>query len=151
MVFAIDCVVEVAGITIQAWRDVPSHLNTSTPGNALIAFSLAAGGGVLLIVLGTFAVSALRGRVNGPASMRLAIRSGFALLVVGLLAGIAMIVRGEVLIRSGETEAAYNHAGFLKLFHGVALHALLVLPVTAWLLGRTRPRPRPAGPRSWAA
>ncbi len=136
-VFAVDCVVEVAGITVQAWRDVPSHLNTSTTGNALVAFSLAAGGGILLVVLGTFAVTALRGRVTGPPSMRVAIRAGFALLVAGLLAGAAMIVRGELLIRSGDTEAAYHHAGFLKLFHGVALHALLVLPVIAWLLSRT--------------
>ena len=30
-VFAADCVVEVAGITVQAWRHVPSHLNNETP------------------------------------------------------------------------------------------------------------------------
>jgi hypothetical protein len=135
--FAVDCVVEVAGITVQAWRDVPSHLNTTTPANASVAFSLAVGGGVLLVVLGTFAVAALRGRVTGPPSMQLAIRAGFALLVAGLVAGMAMIARGEVLLRSGDAQAAYDHAGFLKLFHGVALHALLVLPFTAWLLGRT--------------
>ena len=29
-VFAADCILEVAGITVQAWRDQPSHLNTTT-------------------------------------------------------------------------------------------------------------------------
>ncbi|HEY7050389.1 MAG TPA: hypothetical protein VH373_24450 [Jatrophihabitantaceae bacterium] len=52
-VFAVDCVVEVTGITVQAWRHVPSHLNNTTPLNAVIAFSLAFGGGVLIVVLGT--------------------------------------------------------------------------------------------------
>src|SRR5215470_6765022 len=27
-IFAADCIVEVAGITIQAWRHVPSHFNS---------------------------------------------------------------------------------------------------------------------------
>ena len=39
-IFAMDCCVEVAGIVIQAWRNVPSHLNTAratTPTNAAIA------------------------------------------------------------------------------------------------------------------
>lgn len=30
-VFAADCVVEVGGITLQAWRRVPSHLDMETP------------------------------------------------------------------------------------------------------------------------
>src|SRR5947209_14414767 len=43
-VFAVDCVVEVAGITAQTWRHVPSHLNNVGALNSVIAYSLAAGG-----------------------------------------------------------------------------------------------------------
>lgn len=135
-VLAADCVVEVLGITLQAWRRVPSHFNTESPLDAVVAFSLALGGGVLIATLGSMAVIALRGRVDGPPSMRLAVRAGFGLLLAGLGAGVAMIVRGEVLIGSGERTAAYDTAGFLKWFHAVTLHAVLVLPVLAWLLGR---------------
>src|SRR3954449_6962335 len=40
-VFAADCVVEVTGIAVQAWRHVPSHFNPVGPLSAVVAFSLA--------------------------------------------------------------------------------------------------------------
>lgn len=137
-VFAADCVVEVTGITVQAWRHVPSHFNTETPFDTVVAMSLAVGGGVLIVVLGTLAVTAFRGRIDGPASVRLALRAGFALLLAGLAAGAAMIARGETLIKDGQRQAAYDTAGFLKGFHAVTLHGVLVLPALAWLASRTR-------------
>src|SRR6266567_7666600 len=81
-IFAVDCIVEVAGITVQAWRHVPSHLNTETPLNTVIAMALAFGGAVLIAVLGAFAAIALRGSVDAPPSMRLAVQAGFGLLLV---------------------------------------------------------------------
>jgi hypothetical protein len=136
-VFAVDCVVEVAGITLQAWRGVPSHLNRSTPANTVVAVTLAVGGAVLIVVLGIFAVLAVRGRTDAAPSMRLALRAGFALLVAGLLAGAAMIAVGTVAMNTGRAAHAYEVTGFLKHFHGVTLHAVLVLPALAWLLART--------------
>jgi hypothetical protein len=137
-VFAADCVVEVTGITVQAWRHVPSHFNTETPFDSVVAFSLAVGGAVLVVVLGALAATALRGRIEAPPSMRLALKAGFALLVAGLAAGVAMIVRGETLIRAGHRTAAYDTAGYLKWVHAVTLHAVLVLPLLAWWLSRTQ-------------
>lgn len=136
-VLAADCVLEVAGITVQAWRGVPSHLNTETPVDTAVATSLAFGGAVLVLVLGSLAVTALRGRIDAEPSMRLALIGGFALLVVGLISGAAMIARGVTLVNAGQTERAYHEAGSLKLVHGVTLHAILVLPLLAWLLART--------------
>jgi|SRR4051794_23955054 hypothetical protein len=136
-VFAADCVVEVTGITVQAWRHVPSHFNTVGSLSAVVAFSLAAGGVVLVATLGTFAVTALRGRIDAPPPMRRALRAGFALMLAGLAAGVAMIARGEVLINAGERTLAYDTAGFLKWFHGITLHAVLVLPALAWFAART--------------
>ena len=101
-IFALDCIVEVAGITTQAWRNVPSHLNTSTPTNAAIAYTLAGGGAALVAVLGTFAVAAIRGRVNSSPSMTLALRAGFLLLVAGLASGVTIIAVGTAEIHLGE-------------------------------------------------
>jgi hypothetical protein len=135
-VFAADCVLEVAGITVQAWRHMPSHFNTETPLSAMIAMSLALGGGVLIVVLTAFALSAFRGHIDAAPDLRLALRAGFAFLLVGLGTGVAMIARGEVLIRGGHVQLAYHTAGSLKWVHGVTLHAILVLPALAVLLAR---------------
>ncbi|MFG2279863.1 hypothetical protein ACGFNQ_14355 [Streptomyces asoensis] len=136
-VFAVDCVVEVAGVTVQAWRRVPSHLDMETPFDTAVSMTLAVGGGVLLVLLTVFAVASFRHPPTGPAGMALAVRSGFAVLLVGLASGAAMIARGVVLTRTGHQEAAYRSTASLKPLHGVSLHAVLVLPALAWLLSRT--------------
>ncbi|MEU5070610.1 hypothetical protein AB0G76_03560 [Streptomyces asoensis] len=136
-IFAVDCVVEVAGITVQAWRRVPSHLDMETPFDTAVSMTLAVGGGVLVVLLTVFAVASFRHPPTGPAGMALAVRSGFAVLLVGLASGAAMIARGVVLTRTGHQEAAYRSTASLKPLHGVSLHAVLVLPALAWLLSRT--------------
>ncbi|MCX3060506.1 hypothetical protein [Streptomyces beihaiensis] len=137
MVFAADCVLEVGGITLQAWRKVPSHLDMETPFDSAVSMSLSVGGGVLVVLLTSFAVSAFRNRPGGPVGMPSAIRAGFALLLVALASGAAMIARGVVLARTGHQEAAYRSTAPLKPLHGVSLHAVLVLPLLAWSLSHT--------------
>jgi hypothetical protein len=136
-VFTADCVVEVGGITLQAWRRVPSHLDMETPFDTVVSMTLAVGGGALVVLLTVFALASFRQRPAGPAGMDLAVRSGFAILLVGLASGAAMIARGVVLTRTGHQEAAYHSTAPLKPLHGVSLHAVLVLPALAWLLSRT--------------
>lgn len=138
VLFSADCVLEVAGITVQAWRGVPSHFDMETPADTAVAMSLAVGGALLVGVLGTFAVAAFRSPPAGPAGMPLALRAGFALLAVGLLSGAVMIARGVVDTRTGHQQAAYHSTGMLKPLHGVTLHAVLVLPALAWAVSRTR-------------
>ncbi|MGW3661780.1 hypothetical protein [Streptomyces sp. NPDC005141] len=137
VVFAADCVVEVGGITLQAWRRVPSHLDMETGFDTAVSMMLAVGGGVLVVLLTVFAVASFRSRPTGPAGMPLAVRSGFAILLVALASGAAMIARGVVLTRTGHQEAAYHSTAPLKPLHGVSLHAVLVLPALAWLLSHT--------------
>ncbi|MFJ9712907.1 hypothetical protein [Streptomyces sp. NPDC101234] len=137
LVFAADCVVEVGGITLQAWRGVPSHLDMETPFDTAVSMALAVGGGVLVVLLAVFAVASFRRRPAGPVGMALAMRSGFAILLVALASGAAMIARGVVLVRTGHQQAAYASTAPLKPLHGVSLHAVLVLPALAWLLSRT--------------
>jgi hypothetical protein len=134
-VFAVDCCVEVAGITLQAWRHVPSHVNRETAFDSAVSTVLAIGGGVLIVVLGRLAVAAFRTRA--APSMRLALRAGFVTLLIGLASGAAMIARGVLAVDGGHQQLAYQVVGFLKPVHGVSLHGVLVLPALAWLLSLT--------------
>lgn len=137
-VFAADSVVEVAGITVQAWRGVPSHVDMQGPANTAISMMLAVGGGVLIVVLVTMAVAAFRGAPGISPSMALALRTGFAGLLVGLAAGAGMIARGVLLARTGHQQEAYHADGFLKPLHAVGLNAIVVLPLLGWLLSHSR-------------
>lgn len=136
-VFAADCVVEVGGIALQAWRRVPSHVNRETTFDSAVSTVLAVGGGVLIVVLGVLAVTAFRANPRVPPGMRLALRAGFITLMIGLATGAAMIARGVVDVDGGRQQEAYHDVGFLKPVHGVSLHGVLVLPALAWLLSFT--------------
>ncbi len=133
-VFAVACVLEVVLISVQAWRRVPSHFNNEGPLNTGIAFSLAGGGAVLILVLVTMTVLAFRPAPRRDPAMTLALRAGFVALMGALASGAAMIAKGMVLVKTGHQQAAYTAADALKPAHAVTMHAVLVLPALAWLL-----------------
>ncbi|WNV90029.1 hypothetical protein [Umezawaea sp. Da 62-37] len=129
--FTAASVYEVAGITVQAWRGVPSHFNFETPFDTAITAGLAFGGGVIIFVVVWFLVTALRARHLTP-SMGVAVRVGAATFLMAMVFGAVMIARGTVLARTGHVAEAYSSAGFFKPAHGVAMHGVLVLPLLAW-------------------
>jgi hypothetical protein len=133
-VFSAACVVETVLVTMQAWRGVPSHFNFETSFDTTVSMMLAAGGGVIIVTVLGFTGAALSGARGLSASMRLAVRFGFFVLLVALATGAVMIARGVVEARGGDAQLAYTTAGALKPLHAVAMHAILVLPGLAWLL-----------------
>ncbi len=133
-VFTTSCVVETAGVSLQAWRGVPSHFNFETPFDNVVAMTLAAGGGIIILTAIGFAASILIGTGELSPSMRVAVRFGFLTLLVALVTGAVMIARGVVEARGGNPQLAYTTAGGLKPLHAVAMHGLLILPGLAWLL-----------------
>ncbi|MBO0839634.1 MAG: hypothetical protein J2O49_02300 [Sciscionella sp.] len=135
--FALACAVEVAAISIQAWRGVPSHFNTSTPTNAAFAFSAAGGGAVIIVVGVAFTVAALRRDELVPRELRLAVVTGFASLLVALGIGAAMIAIGTTVTRTDSLTAGYDAAIRLVPGHAAAMQGILVLPPLAWLTAFT--------------
>jgi hypothetical protein len=134
--FAAACVLEVALITVQAWRHTPSHFNLSTPLDGVIARTLAAGGAVLVAVIAALTVAAFRNSAGPAPSMRLAIRAGLVILDLAMLTGAAMIVIGMSRVFGGDQQGAYAAGAHLKPVHGATMHAVLVLPVLAVVLAR---------------
>jgi hypothetical protein len=135
--FTTASVLEVALISLQAWRGVPSHFNVETTFDSTVTRLLAAGGGLIFIAVIGLTITALRRDAGLPPSMRLSIRIGFVTLLVALLFGAAMIAKGSNLLAQGQVQTAYATAGTFKPAHAVAMHGVLLLPGLARLLSFT--------------
>ncbi|MGQ0743810.1 MAG: hypothetical protein ACT4OS_05650 [Acidimicrobiales bacterium] len=135
--FGVASALEVAWVTAQRWRGVPSHF--AREGIDAVLFTAAGLTiGVIGIVLAVVTILAFR-RLDAPASMVLAIRVGLVLLLVGQVLGGAIVANGTAIDRP-PTEAdlaVFGAAGVMKVPHAVALHAVQVLPALAWLAGFT--------------
>jgi hypothetical protein len=129
-VFTAACVVETALVTVQAWRHVPSHFNFETSTDTAVAFTLAAGGAVLVLCGLGFTTVAIRSVAAPP--MLLALRASFVALLLGFGVGAAMVAKGVRLARGGQPELAYATAGQLKPLHALLLHGILLLVPIAW-------------------
>jgi hypothetical protein len=132
--FTAGCALETTLVSLQAWRSVPSHFNVETSFDAWVARMLAAGGFVLVAVIVVLTLAAFRKNPIVPISLRTAIRMGFLALVGSVGVGAFMIARGMMLVFAGDPQAAYSTGGALKPTHAVMMHAILMLPVLAWLL-----------------
>jgi hypothetical protein len=136
--FTVTSVVETALVSMQAWRGVPSHFNFQTGFDTAVSMSLAAGGFVIIVTIVGMTLAAFRAGSRQTPAMRLAVRFGFATLLVALAVGAAMIAAGSAAARGPDPSIAYETAGFLKPAHAVTMHAILVIPALAWLLSFTR-------------
>ena len=123
--FTVACALETVLVSLQAWRGVPSHFNIETTFDGFVARTLAVGGVVLV---------AFRANPTVPISLRVALRIGFVALFISLVVGALMIGKGMRLVFAGEPQAAYATGGTLKPTHAAAMHAILVIPLMAWLL-----------------
>jgi hypothetical protein len=129
-------VLEVVVISVQAWRGVPSHFNTTTPVNAAFAFSAAAGGAVIIVTTLALLRAAFRPAAAAP-GQRLAVQVGLGSLLVGLVIGAIMIAIGTAEARTVSLDAAYDAAVVLVPAHAAAIQGILVLPILARLTGFT--------------
>ena len=131
--FTVASALETGLVSLQAWRGVPSHFNLETTFDGLVARSLAGGGVALVAIIATLLFEAFRSQPTLPLSLRIAIRTGFATLLLSLVTGALMIAKGMQLVFAGDPMAAYAIGGTLKPTHAMTMHAILMLPLVAWL------------------
>ena len=136
-VFTAASVAEVTGITVQAWRNVPSHFNYEDGFSTVVTGMLAGGGAVIVASVLTLTILSLRPAPDTAPSMRLAVRAGLVILMGAMVTGAVMIAVGVTLANGGEQQAASETAGWLKPTHAVTMHAVGVLPALAFVLACT--------------
>jgi hypothetical protein len=141
---------EVAWVSLQHARGVPSHFNNAT---AVDQGLFILGGVAITVTLGVVVAMAVAAfaRTTAPPPLALAIRSGVLALVVAMAVGVWMIVHGISLVNAGadpatQSMSTYGAAGAMKDAHAVPMHAIQVFLVLAWLLGFSGLRQRT---RTW--
>ena len=137
---AVFSLLETALITMQTWRGVPSHFNDTTAFDGAVFSAMGAAVAVIALVLVVLTVLCFTSLRAPAASLAWAIRAGMVLLVVGQALGALIIAVGvSQLVGDGDATAfgpsgvVFGEGGILKSPHGVALHAIQVLPLLAWL------------------
>jgi hypothetical protein len=136
-VFAIAMVAEVALITLQQWRGVPSHFNRSTNFDSgvddwmtsLIAFAS--------LVIVDIAIRCFQS-LEGTRDIKFSIRSGIVFLVFSIAIGFAISIYGQNATNEGLDPAKFGSEGVTKFPHGVAIHAIQFFPVFAFVLAKLR-------------
>lgn len=132
VLFGVASLGEVALITMQQWRGVPSHFNTSTPFDAAVFNGM----GMFVLVL-EFVIVAMAVwsyfPMKAPNSLKWAIRAGMVMLVVAQ-------IFGNLIVRNGSN--MFGAAGAMKIPHALSLHALQILSLLVWLLLFTNASPR---------
>jgi len=71
-------------------------------------------------------------------SKAIAIRGGMWLLSLSCVLGILTSVLGEVNIAAEKPYEIWGRTGVLKFPHGVALHAIQLLPIVSWFVQKLR-------------
>jgi hypothetical protein len=138
---------EVAWVSGQRWRGVPSHFAQGALDNLLFVIMGAGAIAVtatVILVMTVLAFTAIR----AAPSMTLAIRAGLLILLVAQGVGGWMIQHGVGPAEEGVTEGltTFGAAGVMKVPHAVTIHAIQVLPALAWLLSFAAiPEPRRLG------
>ena len=129
--FSLAMFAEVALITLQQWRGVPSHFNRSTAYDASILMWIE---GLILFV--TIVIADVTWRsfsaLDASRDMALAIRAGMAFLLFGCLLGFVLVGYGAYQQSLGQPPGVFGKAGVMKFPHGMPIHAIQFFPMLVW-------------------
>jgi hypothetical protein len=148
-IVATTMVAEILGITLQSARGVPSHFNVATPLDTALFSGMGAmiglNTGMLIWVCVLFFVD----HPDLPAAYLWGIRFGLLLFVLASFEGVFMVIHGSHTVGAADGGAGLpfvnwsRQHGDLRVAHFAGMHALQVLPLVGYWIGRTR-RPEAA-------
>ncbi|MFK7770447.1 MAG: hypothetical protein AB8B55_24770 [Mariniblastus sp.] len=132
-IVALALVIEVGLITMQQWRGQASHFNQETSFDAvvdmaMVAFICIAVAGILWFTFRSF------GSLDLSADYAFAVRSGMVFLVLSCAIGFAISFYGYERLEAGLSPESVGERGVTKFPHGVAIHALQLLPIAVFVM-----------------
>ncbi|HLT91914.1 MAG TPA: hypothetical protein VKZ85_13335 [Woeseiaceae bacterium] len=126
VVIAAATVIHNTCIVLQAARGTPSHFNVATDFDAAVFHTMSAMALVNLLAVVAILFRFARPSTRLPAAYLWGIRAGIVLFLAGGAIGILMLALDTHSVGAGD----------LRIPHGMALHALQVLPLAGWGLSR---------------
>ena len=134
-VTSIALVCEVALITLQQWRGVASHFNNATEFDSRVDLAMfvlicIAGAGVFYFFVRCF------GKLDLDPDYAIAIRSGMLLLMISCVIGFVISSYGYQRVSANLPPEIVEESGVTKFPHGIAIHALQILPGIVWVMRR---------------
>jgi len=135
----VSSTVEVALITMQAWRGRASHFNTLAAGDAVVFAAM----GIMVAVMSLCLVAVLVWSLVRPPRdrlVRLAVLGGLALIVTGLGLGQWVVELGNDFVethRAVPGTVMSGERGVAKFPHAVALHGIQLFVLAAVLARRS--------------
>jgi hypothetical protein len=139
---SISMLTEIACIMTQAARGTTSHYNLSTPLDAAIFTAMGLGVVLNTVLVLSLLIAFLRGRFEIERPYLWGIRAGLAIFLVASAIGGAMVAHGShaVGVKDGGPGLPIVNwsttGGDLRIAHFLGLHALQLLPMLGFLVGR---------------
>lgn len=134
-ILAVAVLLEVGLVSLQQWRGVDSHFNRSSPidiaADTLITLLISAVT-LCIVLIAARAFTRLKARPD----QQVAWRGGLLFLIVSCVIGFVIFAYGSSRTAIGADPAVYGPAGVVKFPHGMAIHAIQLLPCLCWLLTR---------------
>lgn len=130
---AVSLVLEVVLITMQRWRGVASHFNRATAFDAgvdvaMLVLICAAFAGIVWFFVRSF------GQVELESDYLFALRAGMLFLVISCVIGFVISWYGYRQMAASLSPEVVGSGGVTKFPHGIAIHALQILPAIVWLM-----------------
>lgn len=131
--FTFAIVTEVALISAQTWRGVPSHFNEATSLDSGVFYLMG-----LLIIYVSAEIAVLTLVSFWPLAVAkdsaLAVRGGLMLLLLGCVLGFWTLSYGVARAHVGLSPETYGAHGVMKFPHGLPIHGIQYLAFQSWLM-----------------
>ena len=141
---AFTMVAEITLITLQSARGVPSHFNVATPLDAVLFATMGTIIGCNTVMLMWVTALFFVDRPELPAAYLWGIRFGLLIFLLASFEGVLMVIHGSHTVGAADGGAGLpfvnwsRQHGDLRVVHFFGMHALQVLPMAGYWIGRSR-------------